>query len=200
MKTTAKPIENLINQLNKLPGIGSKTAQRLAYFIIDMKESEVKNLSESIIDAKLNVKECSICSNFTDEDPCKICSSSKRDNSIICVMEYPKDVEAMERTRCYNGLYHVLHGTISPQKGVGPNDLKIRELLKRLEDDSVKEIIIATNPTVEGDTTALYISKITVPLGIKTTRIAYGIPVGGDLEYYDEITISTALNNRRELK
>lgn len=200
MKTTAKPIENLINQLNKLPGIGSKTAQRLAYFIIDMKESEVKNLSESIIDAKLNVKECSICSNFTDEDPCKICSSNKRDNSIICVMEYPKDVEAMERTRCYNGLYHVLHGTISPQKGVGPNDLKIRELLKRLEDDSVKEIIIATNPTVEGDTTALYISKITVPLGIKTTRIAYGIPVGGDLEYYDEITISTALNNRRELK
>ncbi|RVU53846.1 recombination mediator RecR [Anaerosphaera multitolerans] len=200
MKMTAKPIENLINQLNKLPGIGSKTAQRLAYYIIDMQQDEVEKLSNSILDAKLQVKECSICSNFTDEDPCKICSSSKRDNSTICVVEYPKDVEAMERTRCFNGLYHVLHGVISPQKGIGPANLKIRELLRRLEDDSVEEIIIATNPTVEGDTTALYISKLTIPLGVKTTRIAYGIPVGGDLEYYDEVTISTALNNRRELK
>ena len=200
MKTTAKPIENLINQLNKLPGIGNKTAQRLAYYILDMDKEKVETLSKSIIDAKNNVRECSICSNFTDSDPCMICSDKKRDQSIICVVEYPKDVEAMERAGCYFGLYHVLHGVIAPTKGIGPMDLKIRELLLRLESDEVKEIIIATNPTVEGDTTALYLSKLINPLGVKTTRIGYGLPVGGDLEYYDEVTISTALDNRRELK
>lgn len=200
MKTTAKPIENLINQLNKLPGIGNKTAQRLAYHILDMDDEKVQMLSKSIVDAKSNVKECSVCANFTDTDPCSICSNSKRDSSVICVVEYPKDVEAMERAGCYFGLYHVLHGVIAPTKGIGPADLKIRELLKRLESDEIKEIIIATNPTVEGDTTALYISKLVGPLGVKTTRIGYGLPVGGDLEYYDEITISTALENRRELK
>lgn len=200
MKTTVKPIENLINQLNKLPGIGNKTAQRLAYHILDMDIEKVKTLSSSIVEAKENVKECSICSNFTDQDPCGICADTRRDESIICVLEYPKDVEAMERAGCYFGMYHVLHGVIAPTKGIGPLDLKIRELLKRLESDEVKEIIIATNPTVEGDTTALYLSKIINPLGIKTTRIGYGLPVGGDLEYYDEVTISTALDNRRELK
>ena len=200
MKTTAKPIEYLINQLNKLPGIGNKTAQRLAYHILDMDIEKVKTLSSSIVEAKENVKECSICSNFTDQDPCGICADTRRDESIICVLEYPKDVEAMERAGCYFGMYHVLHGVIAPTKGIGPLDLKIRELLKRLESDEVKEIIIATNPTVEGDTTALYLSKIINPLGIKTTRIGYGLPVGGDLEYYDEVTISTALDNRRELK
>lgn len=200
MKSTARPIENLINQLNKLPGIGNKTAQRLAYFILDMEEDKVNILSNSIIDAKKNVKECSICSNFTDMDPCAICTDDKRDNSTICVVEYPKDVEAMERANCFNGLYHVLHGVIAPTKGIGPAELKIRELLRRLESDEIKEIIIATNPTVEGDTTALYLSKLISPLGVKTTRIGYGLPVGGDLEYYDEVTISTALENRRELK
>ena len=148
MKTTAKPIENLINQLNKLPGIGNKTAQRLAYHILDMDIEKVKTLSSSIVEAKENVKECSICSNFTDQDPCGICADTRRDESIICVLEYPKDVEAMERAGCYFGMYHVLHGVIAPTKGIGPLDLKIRELLKRLESDEVKEIIIATNPTV----------------------------------------------------
>lgn len=160
---------------------------------------KVEILSKSIIEAKKNVKECSICSNFTDNDPCAVCSDQKRDHSVICVVEYPKDVEAMERAGCYFGLYHVLHGVIAPTKGIGPIDLKIRELLLRLESDEVKEVIIATNPTVEGDTTALYLSKLIGPLGIKTTRIGYGLPVGGDLEYYDEVTISTALDNRREL-
>lgn len=199
MRTTAKPIENLINQLNKLPGIGNKTAQRLAYHILDMEKSKVQDLSESIIDAKENVKECSICANFTDGDPCAICEDPRRDHSVICVVEYPKDVEAMERAGCYFGMYHVLHGVIAPTKGVGPAELKLRELLRRLESDEVEEIIIATNPTVEGDTTALYISKLVRPLGIKTTRIGYGLPVGGDLEYYDEVTISTAIENRKEL-
>lgn len=200
MRNTAKPIENLINQLNKLPGIGNKTAQRLAYHILDMEEDKVKLLSNSIVEAKENVKECSICCNFTDTDPCLMCTDTKRDSSVICVVEYPKDVEAMERAGCFFGLYHVLHGTIAPTKGIGPADLKIRELLKRLESDEVEEIIIATNPTVEGDTTALYLSRLINPLGVKTTRIGYGLPVGGDLEYYDEVTISTALDNRRELK
>ncbi|EFI41336.1 recombination mediator RecR [Peptoniphilus sp. oral taxon 386] len=199
MKNRAKPIENLINQLNKLPGVGNKTAQRLAYHIIDMDFEKVKALSDAITSAKENVKQCSICANFTDIDPCKICNDTNRDESVICVVEYPKDVEAMERATCYHGMYHVLHGTISPNKGIGPNNLKIRELLKRLENNNIEEIIIATNPTAEGDTTALYISKLLSPLGIKTTRIAYGIPVGGDLEYYDELTISTALENRREI-
>ncbi|MGO3752235.1 MAG: recombination mediator RecR [Peptoniphilaceae bacterium] len=200
MKNRAKPIENLVRELNKLPGIGSKTAQRLAYHIIDLEVKDVKVLADSIVDAKENVKQCSVCCNFTDSDPCNICSDFKRDESIICVVEYPKDVEAMERSNCYHGKYHVLHGVISPNKGIGPANLRIRELLKRLEDDKVEEIIIATNPTVEGDTTALYISRLINPLGIKTTRIAYGLPVGGDLEYYDDVTISTAMENRRELK
>lgn len=199
MKNSVKPIENLIHEFSKLPGIGQKTAQRLAYYILENDLEYAKNLSDAIIDAKENVVECSVCANFADSDPCDICSDNKRDRSIICVVEYPKDVEAMERTNCYHGMYHVLQGVISPQKGVGPASLKVRELLKRLEDDEVKEIIIATNPTAEGDTTALYLSKLINPLGVKTTRIGYGLPVGGDLEYYDDVTISTAMENRREL-
>lgn len=199
MKSRVKPIENLVHEFSKLPGVGQKTAQRLAYYILENDLEEAKNLSNAIIDAKENVVECTVCANFADTDPCEICSDLKRDRSIICVVEYPKDVEAMERTNCYHGMYHVLQGVISPQKGIGPSNLKIRELLKRLEDDSVKEIIIATNPTAEGDTTALYLSRLINPLGIKTTRIGYGLPVGGDLEYYDDVTISTAMENRREL-
>lgn len=194
-----KPIEELINELSGLPGIGEKTAQRLAYYILDLDEINVKKLSNSIINAKLNTKRCSICCNFTDGDPCSICSDLNRDSSTICIVEYPKDVLAMERTGAYHGLYHVLHGTIRPLRGVSPDDLTISELIKRLSNPEIKEIIVATNPTTDGDTTAMYLKRLLSPLGIKTTRIAYGIPVGGDLQYYDEVTISTALNNRQEI-
>jgi hypothetical protein len=194
-----KPIEELINELSGLPGIGEKTAQRLAYYILDLDEINVKKLSDSIINAKLNTKRCSICCNFTDGDPCSICSDLNRDSSTICIVEYPKDVLAMERTGAYHGLYHVLHGTIRPLRGVSPDDLTISELIKRLSNPEIKEIIVATNPTTDGDTTAMYLKRLLSPLGIKTTRIAYGIPVGGDLQYYDEVTISTALNNRQEI-
>ncbi len=194
-----KPIEELINELSGLPGIGEKTAQRLAYYILDLDEINVKKLSDSIINAKLNTKRCSICCNFTDGDPCSICSDLNRDSSTICIVEYPKDVLAMERTGAYHGLYHVLHGTIKPLRGVSPDDLTISELIKRLSNPEIKEVIVATNPTTDGDTTAMYLKRLLSPLGIKTTRIAYGIPVGGDLQYYDEVTISTALNNRQEI-
>ena len=194
-----KPIEELINELSGLPGIGEKTAQRLAYYILDLDEINVKKLSDSIINAKLNTKRCSICCNFTDGDPCSICSDLNRDSSTICIVEYPKDVLAMERTGAYHGLYHVLHGTIKPLRGVSPDDLTINELIKRLSNPEIKEVIVATNPTTDGDTTAMYLKRLLSPLGIKTTRIAYGIPVGGDLQYYDEVTISTALNNRQEI-
>lgn len=176
-----------------------KTAQRLAYYILDLDEINVKKLSDSIINAKLNTKRCSICCNFTDGDPCSICSDLNRDSSTICIVEYPKDVLAMERTGAYHGLYHVLHGTIKPLRGVSPDDLTISELIKRLSNPEIKEVIVATNPTTDGDTTAMYLKRLLSPLGIKTTRIAYGIPVGGDLQYYDEVTISTALNNRQEI-
>lgn len=194
-----KPIEELINELSGLPGIGEKTAQRLAYYILDLDEINVKKLSDSIINAKLNTKRCSICCNFTDGDPCSICSDLNRDSSTICIVEYPKDVLAMERTGAYHGLYHVLHGTIKPLRGVSPDDLTISELIERLSNPEIKEVIVATNPTTDGDTTAMYLKRLLSPLGIKTTRIAYGIPVGGDLQYYDEVTISTALNNRQEI-
>ena len=199
MKTRAKSIENLIRELRKLPGIGEKTAQRLAYYIIDQDISNVKELASSIVDAKENVKRCSICSNFTDKDPCEICSDFRRDRSKICVVEYPKDIEAMERSNCYHGLYHVLHGVLSPNSRSGPEDLTIRQFLNRLSDKEIEEVIIATNPTVDGDTTALYLSRLLGDIDIKVTRIGYGLPVGGDLEYYDELTISTAMENRRQI-
>jgi recombination protein RecR len=195
----ALPIANLIEQLSKLPGIGKKTAQRLAFYILEMDNVEVEKLAYSIKEAKEKIHYCKICCNLTDEAICSICSDSKRDRSIICVVEGAKDVVAMEKTREYKGLYHVLHGVISPMENVGPNDIKIKELLDRLKDGNVEEVIIATNPTVEGEATALYIAKLLKPLGIKITRIAYGIPVGGDLEYYDEVTLSKAMENRREL-
>lgn len=199
MEQYALPIANLIEQLSKLPGIGRKTAGRLAFYILEMEGLEAEKLSNSILNAKAKIKFCSICQNLTDEDPCHICRNEKRDKSIICVLENAKDIIAMERSREYKGQYHILHGLISPMDNVGPDDIKVKELLNRLQDDEVKEIIVATNPTVEGETTALYLSRLIKPLGIKITRIAHGIPIGGDLEYFDEVTISKAMENRREI-
>lgn len=193
------PIEDLIKRLNRLPGIGSKTAQRLAYYIIGLEEDEVRDLAEALISAKNNTVECSICMNYADSDPCEICSNKNRDDSIICVVESPKDVDAMERSLSFRGKYHVLHGVISPLKGKTPEDVTIKELIKRIEEGDIKEVIVATNPTVDGDATARYIKNILEDYDIIVSRIGYGLPVGGDLEYYDEITIQTAMENRRRL-
>ena len=192
-------IEKLIESFEKLPSIGSKTAARLAFYILNASEEETNEFIKSIQDAKANLKYCSQCYNITDTDPCPICSNSARDKSVICVVEDVKDVVAMERTHEFKGLYHVLHGSISPMNGIGPDDIKIKELLARLMGGEVKELILATNPRVEGEATAMYISKLVKPLGVKVTRIAHGIPVGGDLEYTDEVTLSKALEGRREL-
>ena len=192
-------IEKLIESFEKLPSIGHKTAVRLAFHMLDLNEEETNEFINSIINAKANLKYCSKCYNISDTDPCPICSSPKRDNSLICVVEDVRDIMAMERTHEFKGVYHVLHGTISPMNGIGPEDIKIKELLNRIGNGDIKEIIIATNPRVEGEATAIYLSKIIKPLGIKVTRIAHGIPVGGDLEYTDEVTLSKALEGRREL-
>jgi len=199
MNYYAAPIAKLIEAFSKLPGIGSKTAQRLAFYLLDMPQKEAEELAYAIINAKRNVKYCEVCSNITDSDRCNICSDVHRDNSIICVVEDPRDVVAMEKTREYKGLYHVLHGAISPMDGIGPDDIRIKELLSRLGDGNVKEVILATNPNIEGEATAMYISKLIKPLGIKATRIAHGVPVGGDLEYADEVTLMKALEGRREI-
>ncbi|WP_062552318.1 recombination mediator RecR [Peptoniphilus phoceensis] len=193
------PIEDLIKRLNRLPGIGSKTAQRLAYYIIGLEDKEVKDLAEALISAKNNTVECSICMNYADSDPCEICSNKNRDDSIICVVESPKDVDAMERSLSFRGKYHVLHGVISPLKGKTPEDVTVKELIKRIEKGNIKEVIVATNPTVDGDATARYIKNILEDYDILVSRIGYGLPVGGDLEFYDEITIQTAMENRRRL-
>lgn len=195
----ALPIANLIEQLSKLPGIGRKTAQRLAFYILEMEPLDAEKLATSIKEAKEKVHYCKICCNLTEDDLCNVCKDDRRDRTTICVVEGAKDIVAMERTREYKGLYHVLHGVISPMDSIGPNEIRLKELVKRLQDDEVEEVILATNPTVEGEATALYISKLLKPIGVKITRIAYGIPVGGDLEYYDEVTLSKAMENRREL-
>lgn len=192
-------IEKLIESFEKLPSIGHKTAVRLAFHMLDLNGEETNEFINSIINAKANLKYCNNCYNISDTDPCPICSSPKRDNSLICVVEDVRDIMAMERTHEFKGVYHVLHGTISPMNGIGPEDIKIKELLNRIGNSDIKEIIIATNPRVEGEATAIYLSKIIKPLGIKVTRIAHGIPVGGDLEYTDEVTLSKALEGRREL-
>jgi len=192
-------IEKLIESFEKLPSIGHKTAIRLAFHVLDMSEEEVNQFVGSITSAKQNLKYCSKCFNITDTDPCEICSNTKRMENIICVVEDVKDVIAMERMHEFKGLYHVLHGAISPMHGVGPEDIKIKELLQRLQTEEISEIIVATNPTIEGEATAMYLSKLIKPLGIKVTRIAHGIPVGGDLEYTDEITLMKAFEGRREL-
>lgn len=199
MDQYALPIANLINQLSKLPGIGRKTAQRLAFFILDMEEVEAEKLANSIIEAKGNIRFCSTCCNLTELDPCHICSDENRDSSTICVVESAKDIIAMERSKDFKGKYHVLHGVISPMDSIGPSDIKIKELVDRLKGDEVEEVIVATNPTVEGEATALYLARLIKPLGIKVTRIAHGIPVGGDLEYFDEVTLSKAMENRQEI-
>ena len=191
-------IEKLIESFERLPSIGHKTAVRLAFHMLDLSKEETDEFINSIINAKEKLKYCSNCYNISDTDPCPICSSPKRDNSVICVVEDVRDVMAMERTHEFKGVYHVLHGTISPMNGIGPEDIKIKELLNRIANNDIKEIIIATNPRVEGEATAIYISKIIKPLGIKVTRIAHGIPVGGDLEYTDEVTLSKALEGRRD--
>ena len=192
-------IERLIENFEKLPSIGHKTATRLAFHMLNLSDDGVKEFINSIVEAKKNLKYCSKCFNITDTDPCPICSSPKRDQSTICVVEDVKDVVAMEKTHEFKGVYHVLHGSISPMNGIGPEDIKIKELLERLKDIDIKEIILATNPRVEGEATAIYLSKLIKPIGIKVTRIAHGIPVGGDLEYTDEITLSKALEGRREI-
>lgn len=194
-----EPISKLIDSFMKLPGIGPKTAARLAFFVLTMKEDTVSTFAKALIDAKRNLLYCSTCGHITDIDPCHICSDNQRDKSLICVVQDPKDVIAMEKMRDYNGLYHVLHGAISPMDGVGPEDINIAPLLTRLHDETVQELILATNPTIEGEATAMYISRLVKPSGIRTTRIAHGLPVGGDLEYADEVTLSKALEGRREL-
>ncbi len=192
-----KPILNLYEQLRRLPGVGSKSALRLAYHIIDMPEGNARALAEAIITAKEKTRYCSMCYNFTDGEKCEICANPARDKATICVVEQPQDAAAMERTRGYTGLYHVLHGSLSPLDGIGPDNLRIKELLARLE--GVKEIIIATNSDVEGEATAVYLAQLLKPMGLKVSRIAHGLPVGGDLEYADEVTLSRALENRREM-
>lgn len=192
------PLARLVEQFEKLPGIGHKTAQRLAYYVLQMPKEKAKAFADTILQAHEKIKYCSVCKNFSDQEICSICSDKERDHSVICVVEDPRDVFALERTREFHATYHVLHGTISPVRDVGPDDIYIKELLARLGDGTVKEVIMATNPTVEGELTAMYISKLIKPLGIKVTRLAYGIPVGGDLEYADEVTLSRALEGRGE--
>ncbi len=194
-----EPISKLIDSFMKLPGIGPKTAGRLAFFVLNMKEDTVLDFAKALVDAKRNLHFCSVCGHITDVDPCQICEDKQRDRSLICVVQDPKDVIAMEKMRDYSGLYHVLHGAISPMDGVGPEDINVPSLLTRLQDEEVEELILATNPTIEGEATAMYISRLVRPSGIKTTRIAHGLPVGGDLEYADEVTLSKALEGRREL-
>ncbi len=193
------PLSKLIEQFERLPGIGSKTAQRLAYFVLNMEKSQAQEFSDAIIDAHEKIRYCSVCCNFSDQELCPVCRSTTRDKSVICVVETPRDAIALENTHEYDGVYHVLHGAISPLNGIGPDQLYIKQLLSRLSDDSVKEVIMATNPTVEGEATAMYISRLIKPLGLKVTRLAYGIPVGGDLEYADEVTLARALEGRNEL-
>lgn len=193
------PVAKLIEELGRMPGIGQKTAQRLAFYILNMPVEKAEALSRSITEAKSKIRYCSVCFNYTDADPCAICSSTVRDHSFICVVENPRDVSAIERIREFKGVYHVLHGAISPMDGVGPDDIKIKELLKRISEVQITEIVVATNPNVVGEATAMYLSRLLKPFGIKVTRIAHGIPVGSDLEYADEITLARSFEGRREI-
>ncbi len=198
-QSNALPLVELAEQFAKLPGIGMKTAQRLAFFVMGMTDAEAKQFADAIIKAHSTVHCCEICQNLTDQDICPVCSDVTRDHSLICVVESPKDITAFERTKEYNGVYHVLHGLISPIDNVTPDKLKIKELLTRISGGDVKEVIMATNPTVEGEATAMYISKLLKPLGVKVTRLAFGLPVGAILEYADEVTLFKALENRNEI-
>jgi recombination protein RecR len=192
-------VGRLVEALRRLPGIGPKTAQRLAFHLLKQPLPDVRDLAEALIELKERVVHCSVCFNVTDADPCRLCADPRRDGSLLCVVEEPNDLLAMERTGEYRGRYHVLLGALSPLDGIGPDELKVRELLRRVETDGVREVILATNPNVEGDATAIYLGKLLRPLGVRVTRIARGLPVGGDLEYADEVTLSRALEGRREL-
>lgn len=189
-------LEKLIEEFRKMPSVGVKSAERMAYYILGLDDSETKSLVDAINNAHTNIHTCNICCNLTEGDKCGICSNPKRDNSVICVVENPRDVTAFERTHEYKGTYHVLHGVISPMNGVGPDNIRIKELIQRMADDSINEVIMATNPTAEGEATAMYIARLLKPMGIKVSRLAYGIPVGSDLEYADEVTLSRALQGR----
>ena len=200
MKQYPRTLNKLINELSKLPGIGSKTAQRLAFHILSLTDREAEELADAISSAKKSLKYCEVCGNLTDTDKCRICSDESRDGSVICVVESPQDVMAMERIREYRGRYHVLHGTISPMDGIGPNEINLVSLVRRLQSEpDVKEIILATNPNIEGEATAMYIANLLKDTGIRITRIAHGLPIGGDLEYADEETLLKAIEGRREL-
>lgn len=194
-----EPIAKLIEAFSHLPGVGSKTAGRLAFHVLRMKEDDVVDFAKALVNVKRNLQYCSVCCNITDTDPCRICADKSRNAASICVVQEPRDLVAMERTREYDGYYHVLHGAISPMEGIGPDDIKVAELLRRLSDEQVQELIMATNPNIEGEATAMYLSRLVKPFGIKVTRIAHGLPVGGDLEYADEVTLSKALEGRREV-
>lgn len=196
---TAQPVSRLIDEFHKLPGIGPKTAQRLTYHLIRMPEEEARSLAEAILAIKDKIILCSTCQNITDQDPCVFCRGDKRDHTKICVVAEPLDILPLERTGGYKGLYHVLHGVISPADGIGPDELKMRELLERLKSDEVKEVILATNPNLEGEATAMYLQRLISPLKIKVTRLARGLPFGADLEYADEVTLTRALENRQEI-
>ena len=198
MAIYAKPLARLVDELRKLPGIGPKTAQRLAFYLIGQSNESVHSLASAMVEAKDKISYCSECFNLTDVDPCNICSNSARDKSVICVVEEPKDIIALERTRSYKGMYHVLHGAIAPLEGIGPGELRVKELIIRLT-EQVQEVILATDPNVEGEATAMYLARLIKPLDIKVTRIAHGMPVGGDLEYVDEVTLTKALEGRREM-
>lgn len=193
------PVARLVNEFNKLPGIGPKTAQRLSFYLLNEPPEGAERLARALVEARRSVTYCSICSSLTDTDPCAVCRDSSRDKNIICVVEDPRDVIFIERSKEFRGVYHVLRGAISPMDGVSPDDLTIKELLARLKGSQVKEVILATNSTVEGEATAMYISRLIQPMGIKVTRIAHGIPVGGDLEYADEVTLARAFEGRREM-
>lgn len=197
MRNHIEPIARLIGAFQKLPGVGQKTAQRYALKVVNMSDADVQDFAQRLIDVKQKVKYCSVCGNFTDQDPCEICNT--RDLSTICVVKDAKDVLSIERVRDYKGVYHVLHGVLNPMEGVGPNDIRIKELVQRISKDNVKEVIVATNPDVEGEATAMYIAKLLKPLGVKVTRIAQGISIGSDLEYADEVTLGRALEDRKEL-
>jgi recombination protein RecR len=195
----AAPVARLIEELHRLPGIGPKGAQRLAYHLLRATNAEAQALAEAILEVKDKIRLCSVCQNTTDVEPCLVCADEGRDRSVICVVEEPMDILAIERTRGHRGLYHVLHGSISPMEGVGPEQLKVRELLERLRDGSVHEVIMATNPNLEGEATSMYVSRLLQPLGVRVTRLARGLPMGGDLEYADDLTLARALENRQEL-
>ena len=190
------PLQNLIDQFERMPGIGHKTAQRMAFYVLGLTKDEANGFAKAITDAHTKIRQCRICCDLADDELCPICKSETRDKSIICVVEDPRDVAAIERTHEYNGTYHVLHGAISPMDNIGPDKIKIKELLARLNDGTVDEVIMATNPTVEGEATAMYISRLLKPMGITVSRLAYGVPVGADLEYADEVTLSRALEGR----